>query len=118
MYMYICRIHFSPNLLGNKGVVNREDMEKMKNGCVLCNMGHSNTEIDVASLRGGNITLQKVKENVHRIIFPDGRKLILLAEGCILNRTASNVPSFVHSITATTQVYCNFLIRHCTSINC
>ena len=41
--------------VGNKGVVTREHMDRLKNGCIVCNMGHSNTEIDVVSLRSARM---------------------------------------------------------------
>ncbi|XP_023947127.2 adenosylhomocysteinase-like 1 isoform X1 [Bicyclus anynana] len=49
---------------GNKGVVTREHMERMKNGCVVCNMGHSNTEIDVHSLRTPDLMWERVRSQV------------------------------------------------------
>ena len=49
---------------GNKSVVTREHMDKMKNGCIVCNMGHSNTEIDVMSLKTQDLTWEKVRTQV------------------------------------------------------
>merc|ERR1711953_356424 len=49
---------------GNKGIVTREHMDKMKNGCIVCNMGHSNTENDVMSLRTQDLTWEKVRTQV------------------------------------------------------
>lgn len=46
---------------GNKNVVTREHIDKLKNGCIVCNMGHSNTEIDVQSLRTPELTWEKVR---------------------------------------------------------
>ncbi|XP_051525160.1 S-adenosylhomocysteine hydrolase-like protein 1 isoform X2 [Myxocyprinus asiaticus] len=88
---------------GNKNVVTREHLDRMKNGCIVCNMGHSNTEIDVASLRTPELTWERVRSQVDHIIWPDGKRVILLAEGRLLNLSCSTVPSFVLSITATTQ---------------
>lgn len=59
---------------GNKNVVTREHMDKMKNGCIVCNMGHSNTEIDVNSLRTPDLTWEKVRSQVDHIIWPDGKR--------------------------------------------
>uniref|UniRef100_A0A8C2K0J3 Adenosylhomocysteinase like 2a n=1 Tax=Cyprinus carpio TaxID=7962 RepID=A0A8C2K0J3_CYPCA len=70
---------------GNKNVVVREHMDLMKNGCVVCNMGRSNTEIDVNSLQAPEL------------------RIVLLAEGRVLNLSSSTVPIYVLSITATTQ---------------
>ena len=58
---------------GNKSVVTREHMEKMKNGCIVCNMGHSNTEIDVMSLKTQDLTWEKVRTQVTTY-----RKFVLL----------------------------------------
>ncbi|KAI4887446.1 hypothetical protein NFI96_017438 [Prochilodus magdalenae] len=88
---------------GNKNVVTREHLDRMKNGCVVCNMGHSNTEIDVVSLRTPELTWEKVRAQVDHVIWPDGKRIILLAEGRLLNLSCSTVPTFVLSITATTQ---------------
>merc|ERR1712226_458567 len=88
---------------GNKHVVTREHMDKMKNGCIVCNMGHSNTEIDVMSLRTQDLTWEKVRTQVDHIIWPNGKRLVLLAEGRRVNLSCSSVPSFVVSITASTQ---------------
>ncbi|XP_077594042.1 S-adenosylhomocysteine hydrolase-like protein 1 isoform X2 [Stigmatopora nigra] len=88
---------------GNKNVVSREHLEQMKNGCIVCNMGHSNTEIDLVSLRTAELRWVRVRPQVDHIVWPDGRKIILLAEGRLLNLSCSTVPPFVLSITATTQ---------------
>uniref|UniRef100_A0A674MPE4 Adenosylhomocysteinase like 1 n=1 Tax=Takifugu rubripes TaxID=31033 RepID=A0A674MPE4_TAKRU len=88
---------------GNKNVVTRDQLDRMKNGSIVCNMGHSNTEIDVASLRTPELTWERVRSQVDHVIWPDGRRIILLAEGRLLNLSCSTVPTFVLSITATTQ---------------
>ena len=49
---------------GNKSVVTRDHMDKMKNGCIVCNMGHSNTEIDIMSLKTQDLTWEKVRTQV------------------------------------------------------
>lgn len=88
---------------GNKNVVTREHMDKMKNGCIVCNMGHSNTEIDVNSLRTPDLTWEKVRSQVDHVIWPDTKRIILLAEGRLVNLSCSSLPSFVVSITSATQ---------------
>nr|XP_008511335.1 PREDICTED: putative adenosylhomocysteinase 3 [Equus przewalskii] len=88
---------------GNKNVVAREHLDRMKNSCIVCNMGHSNTEIDVASLRTPELTWERVRSQVDHVIWPDGKRIVLLAEGRLLNLSCSTVPTFVLSITATTQ---------------
>lgn len=88
---------------GNKNVVTRDHMDKMKNGCIVCNMGHSNTEIDVNSLRTPDLTWEKVRSQVDHVIWPDGKRIVLLAEGRLVNLSCSSLPSLVLSITACTQ---------------
>ncbi|WAR25219.1 SAHH3-like protein [Mya arenaria] len=88
---------------GNKNVISRAHMDRMKTGCIVCNMGHSNTEIDVNSLRTPDLTWEKVRSQVDHIIWPDGKRIILIAEGRLVNLSCSSVPSFVVSITAVTQ---------------
>ncbi|XP_063898211.1 adenosylhomocysteinase-like 1 isoform X1 [Helicoverpa armigera] len=88
---------------GNKGVVTREHMERMKNGCVVCNMGHSNTEIDVHALRTPDLLWERVRSQVDHIIWASGKRIVLLAEGRLANLCCSSLPSFVVSVTAATQ---------------
>ena len=95
---------------GNKNVVTRDNMDKMKNGCIVCNMGHSNTEVDVLSLKTADLTWEKVRSQVDHIIWPSGKRMVLLAEGRRVNLSCSSVPSFVVSITAATQVTRNVLL--------
>lgn len=90
---------------GNKGVITRDHAEKLKTGAIICNMGHSNTEIDVASLQHNDISWEEVRLNVHHLTFPSGKRIVLIAEGRIMNLCCSAVPSFVVSITSSTQVY-------------
>ncbi|XP_071488114.1 S-adenosylhomocysteine hydrolase-like protein 1 [Diadema antillarum] len=88
---------------GNKNVIQRHHLDRLKNGCIVCNMGHSNTEIDVESLRTPELVWERVRAQVDHIIWPDGKRLLLLAEGRLVNLSCSTVPSFVVSITACTQ---------------
>jgi len=88
---------------GNKHVITRQHMDKMRNGAIICNMGHSNMEIDVNSLRTHDLTWERVRSQVDHVIWPDGKRIILLAEGRLVNLTCSSIPSFVVSITAATQ---------------
>ncbi|XP_072937706.1 adenosylhomocysteinase-like 1 isoform X3 [Epargyreus clarus] len=88
---------------GNKCVVTREHMERMKGGCVVCNMGHSNTEVDVHALRTPDLLWERVRSQVDHIIWPSGKRIVLLAEGRLANLCCSSLPSFVVSVTAATQ---------------
>jgi adenosylhomocysteinase len=88
---------------GNKGVVLRRHMDEMKSGCILCNMGHPTMEIDVNSLRSPDLTWTRVKPLVDYVIWPDGKYVVLLAEGRLAHLNCSNTPSFIMSVTVTTH---------------
>ncbi|XP_037307421.2 S-adenosylhomocysteine hydrolase-like protein 1 isoform X4 [Pungitius pungitius] len=88
---------------GNKNVVGREHLDRMKDGCILCNMGNSSTEVDLGSLQTAELRWERVRPQVDHVVWPDGKRIVLLAEGRLLNLSCSTVPSFVLSITATTQ---------------
>ncbi|XP_040579552.1 adenosylhomocysteinase-like 1 [Lepeophtheirus salmonis] len=88
---------------GNKSVVTREHMDKLKNGAIVCNMGHSNSEIDVISLKTQDLTWEKVRPQVDHILWPNGKRMVLLAEGRRVNLSCSSVPSNVVSISTCTQ---------------
>ncbi len=88
---------------GNLNVINHDHMQKMKNGAIVCNIGHFDNEIDVASLK--KYEWENVKPQVDQIIFPDGKRIILLAEGRLINLgCATGHPSFVMSCSFTNQV--------------
>ena len=88
---------------GNIDVITREHMSRMKNNAIVCNIGHFDSEIDVASLR--DLTWQEIKPLVDHVIFPDGKKIILLAKGRLVNLgCATGHPSFVMSNSFTNQV--------------
>jgi len=88
---------------GNKNVVTREHMNKMKSGCILANMGHSFVEIDVNSLSTTDLSWERVRSQVDHIFWPDGKHIVLLAKGRLANHCCSSIPSFIISITATAQ---------------
>ena len=88
---------------GNIDVITHEHMTKMKNQSILCNIGHFDSEIDIASLK--KYTWENIKPQVDHIIFPDGKRLILLAEGRLVNLgCGTGHPSFVMSNSFTNQV--------------
>lgn len=88
---------------GNVSVITHEHMSKMRNNAIVCNIGHFDSEIEVASLR--QYTWENIKPQVDHIIFPDGRRIILLAEGRLVNLgCATGHPSFVMSNSFTNQV--------------
>ncbi|MDR1661173.1 MAG: adenosylhomocysteinase [Azoarcus sp.] len=81
---------------GNVKVIAHEHMRAMKHNSIVCNIGHFDSEIDVASLR--QYAWENIKPQVDHIIFPDGKRLILLAEGRLVNLgCATGHPSFVMS---------------------
>ncbi len=88
---------------GNYHVVTHEHMIRMKDQAILCNIGHFDSEIDIASLR--QYTWDHVKPQVDQVIFPDGKRLTVLAEGRLVNLgCATGHPSFVMSASFTNQV--------------
>ncbi|HLA74451.1 MAG TPA: adenosylhomocysteinase [Gammaproteobacteria bacterium] len=88
---------------GNVNVVTHEHMKRMKNEAIVCNIGHFDSEIDVAALR--QYSWENIKPQVDHIIFPDGKKIILLAEGRLVNLgCGTGHPSFVMSASFTNQV--------------
>ena len=81
---------------GNKNVIRYEHMAAMKDEAIVCNIGHFDNEIDVASLE--NLKWDEIKPQVDHVIFPDGKKITLLAKGRLVNLgCATGHPSFVMS---------------------
>jgi len=88
---------------GNKDIIRIEHMREMKDMAIVGNIGHFDNEIEVASLR--NYTWTNIKPQVDMIGFPDGKRIILLSEGRLLNLgNATGHPSFVMSASFTNQV--------------
>jgi len=88
---------------GNLNVITHAHMKAMKNNAIVCNIGHFDNEIDVASLK--QYTWENIKPQVDHIIFPDGKRIILLAEGRLVNLgCATGHPSYVMSSSFANQV--------------
>jgi adenosylhomocysteinase len=88
---------------GNINVINHEHMKAMKNEAIVCNIGHFDSEIDIASLR--QYQWDNIKPQVDHVIFPDGKRITVLAEGRLVNLgCATGHPSFVMSASFTNQV--------------
>ncbi|MDF1819378.1 MAG: adenosylhomocysteinase [Immundisolibacteraceae bacterium] len=88
---------------GNIDVITHDHMLAMKSQAIICNIGHFDSEIDIASLR--DYTWENIKPQVDHVIFPDGKRIILLAEGRLVNLgCATGHPSFVMSNSFTNQV--------------
>jgi len=88
---------------GNVNVINHDHMTNMKNETIVCNIGHFDSEIDIASLE--KYQWDEIKPQVDHVIFPDGKKIIVLAKGRLVNLgCATGHPSFVMSASFTNQV--------------
>jgi adenosylhomocysteinase len=88
---------------GNVNVINHDHMRRMKNQAIVCNIGHFDSEIEIASLR--QYTWENIKPQVDHVVFPDGKRLIILAEGRLVNLgCGTGHPSFVMSNSFTNQV--------------
>lgn len=88
---------------GNLHVVTHEHMKRMRHQAILCNIGHFDSEIDIQSLR--QYEWENIKPQVDHVIFPDGKRIIILAEGRLVNLgCATGHPSFVMSASFTNQV--------------
>ncbi|MCW9013811.1 MAG: adenosylhomocysteinase [Gammaproteobacteria bacterium] len=88
---------------GNVSVINHDHMAAMKNEAIVCNIGHFDSEIDIASLE--KYEWEEIKPQVDHVIFPDGKRIIILAKGRLVNLgCATGHPSFVMSASFTNQV--------------
>jgi adenosylhomocysteinase len=87
---------------GNKDVLTVDHMRRMKNNAIVCNIGHFDSEIQIAGLR--NFKWDEIKPQVHHVEFPDSKKIIVLSEGRLVNLgNATGHPSFVMSASFTNQ---------------
>jgi adenosylhomocysteinase len=88
---------------GNLHVITHEHMKRMKNQAIVCNIGHFDNEIEVAALK--RYTWDNIKPQVDHVIFPDGKRIILLAEGRLVNLgCGTGHPSYVMSSSFANQV--------------
>ncbi|MGH8565363.1 MAG: adenosylhomocysteinase [Gammaproteobacteria bacterium] len=88
---------------GNVRVITHEHMRAMKDQAIVCNIGHFDSEIDIASVR--QYRWENIKPQVDHVVFPDGKRLIVLAEGRLVNLgCGTGHPSFVMSASFTNQV--------------
>ncbi|MHB8352926.1 MAG: adenosylhomocysteinase [Burkholderiales bacterium] len=88
---------------GNVSVITHEHLRAMKHDAIVCNIGHFDSEIDIASLR--QYRWDNIKPQVDHVVFPDGKRIIVLAEGRLVNLgCATGHPSFVMSASFTNQV--------------
>ena len=97
---------------GNKDVITLDHMRQMKDRAIVCNIGHFDNEIEVSSL--SNMTWREVKPQVDEVEFPDGKRMILLAKGRLVNLgCATGHPSFVMSASFTNQVLAHIELWTC-----
>ena len=88
---------------GNVNVITRAHMDRMKDQAIVCNIGHFDNEIDVAAL--SDLQWEEIKPQVDHVIWPDGRRIIMLAKGRLVNLgCATGHPSYVMSNSFTNQV--------------
>jgi adenosylhomocysteinase len=88
---------------GNINVITRAHMDRMRHNAIVCNIGHFDNEIDVASL--SDLRWIEIKPQVDHIVWPDGKRIILLAKGRLVNLgCATGHPSYVMSNSFTNQV--------------
>ena len=95
--------HIFVTATGNIDVITHDHMSKMKHNAIVCNIGHFDSEIDVASL--AQYEWEEIKPQVDHVIFPDGKRIILLAKGRLVNLgCGTGHPSYVMSNSFTNQV--------------
>ena len=88
---------------GNIGVITREHMSRMRNNAIVCNIGHFDSEIDIAGI--ADCEWDEVKPQVDNVRFPDGKNIIVLAKGRLVNLgCGTGHPSFIMSNSFTNQV--------------
>jgi adenosylhomocysteinase len=83
---------------GNVDVITRGHMDQMKHNAIVCNIGHFDSEIQIAELKKGDLKWEQIKPQVDHVIWPNGKRIIILAEGRLVNLgCATGHPSFVMS---------------------
>ncbi len=83
---------------GNVDVITRQHMDQMKHNAIVCNIGHFDSEIQIADLKKGDLKWEQIKPQVDHVIWPSGKRIIILAEGRLVNLgCATGHPSFVMS---------------------
>lgn len=96
---------------GNVDIITIDHMREMKDRAIVCNIGHFDSEIQIAALE--NYKWEEVKDQVDEVVFPDGKRLIVLAKGRLVNLgCATGHPSFVMSASFTNQVLAQIELWH------
>jgi adenosylhomocysteinase len=98
---------------GNRRVLRREHLDKMRGGSILANSGHFNVEIDIAELESMAVTKREIRPNLEEYQLGDGRKLYLLGEGRLINLAAAEGhPSEVMDMSFANQALCvEYLVK-------
>jgi adenosylhomocysteinase len=104
---------------GDKNVINRDHLMKMKDGAIIANSGHFNVEIDINSLRTLSKKRRKVREFVEEFTLEDGKKIFLLGEGRLINLAAAEGhPATVMDMSFANQAHCvSYLIREANNLS-
>jgi len=99
---------------GDKSVVDREDFEVMKDGCIIANSGHFNVEIDIPALEEMAVSTREIRAFTQEYVLPDGRRLYLLGEGRLINlASAEGHPSSVMDMSFANQsLSAEYLVKH------
>jgi len=103
---------------GDKHVIGREHLERMKDGTILCNTGHFNVEIDIPALRSLAVDSREARAFVEEFVRPDGARLYLLAEGRLVNISAAEGhPAIVMDMSFANQALSTeYAVRHAASL--
>ncbi len=103
---------------GDKHVISREHLESLKEGAILCNTGHFNVEIDIPALRALAVETREARQFVEEFVYPDGRRVFLLAEGRLVNISAAEGhPAIVMDMSFANQALATeYAIQHAASL--
>ncbi|MBL7199334.1 MAG: adenosylhomocysteinase [Anaerolineae bacterium] len=99
---------------GNKHVIDRDDFEVMKDGCIIANSGHFNVEINIPALQEMAVSSREIRPYTQEYVLPDGRRVYLLGEGRLINLTAAEGhPSSVMDMSFANQALsAEYLVKH------
>jgi adenosylhomocysteinase len=105
---------FFCTVTGDKSVIRKEHFDSMKDGAIVCNSGHFNVEIDIPALEGMAVSRRTMRDYVEEFTMPDGRRIILLGEGRLINlASAEGHPSSVMDMSFANQALASeFLVKH------
>ena len=104
---------FFCTVTGDRSVIRKEHFDSMKDGAIVCNSGHFNVEIDIPALEGMAVSRRVMRDYVEEFTMPDGRRIILLGEGRLINlASAEGHPSSVMDMSFANQALASeFLVK-------